>query len=486
VRQDDLDAGRIGLYDSYPYYTRGQGVQSSRLILGVDLDHVTPAGGRFEFAPWMMQTNFRARQNFTGNIYSSEIDPMLPGGLGDLWETTNGEVAAGASARFHSEPWRLSSWLEVAAEPGVSLRGGHTDQTKSLINPLNPPDVVPARALQAWDRRNDDGLDTLDVGGYVDLDLRLWKRLRVSGGVRADSLAVSVNDHLQNVVPAMSAPPGALPGAVRAVQGVAAGPRVTVAYNVTPEIAPVVSYGEGFRSLDASSAGASAPSAGTVQPVLNEGATPYSKVRSVEAGFRAQVLKERYVVTLAAFETWVGNEVVFEATSGGLTTEGASLRRGIVGSGLAKPFDWLLVSVAGSVTTATFDTLVYGVSHYVPNIPPLLLRADVTARGKLTDIAHRPLTARAGIGYTLLGPRHLTDTILGPTNNILNASAALRYAGVEVGVDGYNVLDLHYADEEQVYFSNWSVTPNTARATRATHLIAAPPLTVLGTLLVHF
>jgi hypothetical protein len=273
---------------------------------------------------------------------------------------------------------------------------------------------------------------------------------------------------------------------VRAVQGVAAGPRITVAYNVTPEISPVVSYGEGFRSLDASSAGASAPSVGTVQPVLNEGATPYSKVRSVEAGFRAQALKERYVVTFAAFETWVGNEVVFEATSGGLTTEGPSLRRGIVGSVLAKPFDWLLASVAGSVTTATFDTNVYGVSHYVPNIPPLLLRADVTVRGKLTEIAHRPLTARAGIGYTLLGPRHLTDTILGPTNNILNASAALRYAGVEIGVDGYNVLNLHYADEEQVYYSNWSLTPNTTLATPATHLVAAPPLTVLGTVLLQF
>jgi iron complex outermembrane recepter protein len=485
VRQDDLDAGRLSLYDSYPYDSGGQGVQSSRFIFGADLDHVTPAGARLEFAPWVMGTTFRARQNFTGNIYSSEIDPMLPGGLGDLWETTNNEVAAGATARFHSEPWRPQPWLEGSAEPGVYLRDGHSDQAKSLINPPNPPVVVPARPLQAWDRRISDGLNTLDVGAYVDLDLRFWKRLRVSGGFRADMLGVSVNDHLENAVPAGVAPPGALPGAVRAVQGIAAGPRVTVAYDLTREIAPITSYGEGFRSLDASSAGASISSIST-QPTLLEGSTPYSKVRSVEAGFRVQTPQERYIATLSVFQTWVGNELVFEASSGGFVTENSSLRRGMVGSIVARPRDWLLASVAGSVTSATFETLVYGVAHYVPNVPPIVLRADVTARAKLAEVAHRPLMGRAGVGYTFLGPRHLTDTILGPTHHVLNASAAVRYAALELGVEAYNVLNLHYADDEEVYYSNWSLSPNTTRATLATHLVAAAPMSALGTITLYF
>jgi iron complex outermembrane receptor protein len=487
VRQDDLDAGRIGLYDSYPYYTGGQGVQSSRVILGADFDHVAPGGARFEFAPWFMWTDFRSRQNFSGNIYSSEFNPMLPGGLGDLWETTNLETAAGVTSRFHSEPWHPRPWLEIAAEPGVYLRAGHTDQTKSLINPTNPPSIVPGRALQAWDRRVDEGLNTLDVGAYLDLDVRLWKRLRLSGGVRADLLGVSIDDHLQNVVPAGLAPTGALPGSVRAVQGVAAGPRVTAEYDVTPEIAPVVSYGEGFRSLAASSnPAASAAAPGSAQPNLQEGSTPYSKVRSVEAGFRARLLNERYTATLSAFETWVGNEVVFEATSGGLATESPSVRRGIVGSVVAKPWEWLLVSTAASVTTATFTTLVVGVSHYVPNIPPILVRADVTARRKVADLGRRPLTGRIGVGYTFLAGRHLTDTIIGPSNNVLNASVALRWGGIELGADAYNLINLHYADDEEFFVSNWSVKPATAFASTATHLIAAPPLTVLGTLGLYF
>jgi hypothetical protein len=126
------------------------------------------------------------------------------------------------------------------------------------------------------------------------------------------------------------------------------------------------------------------------------------------------------------------------------------------------------------------------VSHYVPNVPSILFRTDVTARRTLTRIAGRPLTGRVGVGYTFLAGRHLTDTIVGPSNNVLNAGGALRYGGIEIAVDGYNVLNLRYADDAEVYLSNWSVRPGTALASTATHFVAAPPLTVLGSLAVYF
>jgi iron complex outermembrane recepter protein len=462
VRQDDVDAGRIGYYDAYPYFTQGQGVQASRVIFGADFDHVTPSGARFEFAPWAMWTDFRARQNFTSDVQSSQIDPALPS-LGDLFETTNVETAAGLTSRFHTAPVRIGNLAEIAGEPGVTLRAGHTDQTKSLLDPTD---------LLAWDRRVDAGLDTLDAGAYVDLDLRLFKRLRISGGPRADFLVESIADRLANVIPAGSARAGALPGATRGVAGVAAGPRVTAEYEITPSLSPVVSYGEGFRSLG--------------QERLLEGSSPYSKVRSVEAGLRASTLKDRYTTTLAAFETWVGNELVFEAEAGGFETQNSSVRRGIVSAFVAKPFDWLVASSALSVTNAVFTTQVAGVSHYVPNVPSILFRADVTARGALGKFRGRPLTARAGAGYTLLGGRHLTDAIIGPVNNVLNANAAVRYDWLEIGVDLFNVLGLAYADDQQVYVSNWSLRPGQQAASLGTHIAAAPPRTVLGTMSLYF
>lgn len=448
VRQDDVDAGRIGYYDAYPYFSQNQGVQSSRVIGSVDYDHTFESGARFEAVPWMMWTDFRARQNYTGDIQTSQTNPMLAG-LGDLFQTTNTETAAGLSSRLHAAPFVLGRAAQLAVEPGVQVRVGHTDQAKNLLVPTS---------LQTWDTRADATLDSLDAGAYVDLDLRLWRRLRISGGPRVDVLGVGIDDHLA--------------GSSRDVSGVAFGPRVTAEYDVARQITPVVSYGEGFRSLDADR--------------LQPGSTPYSKVRSVEAGFRAQTPGDRYVTTLALFETWVGNELVFEAPAGGLETEAASVRRGIVGSVLARPTPWLLASTALSVTDATFSTLVPGVSHWVPSIPPVLFRMDVTAHGPIATFHGKPVQGRVGVGYTYLSGRHLTDFVVSPASNVLNARAAARYDWLEVAIDAYNLLDLKYPDDAEVYVSNWSLKPGQQTASSATHIIAAPPLTVLATVAVYF
>ena len=466
VRLDDADAGRVGYYDSYPsgpgFFAGGQSVQSARVVLGADFDHVAPGGARFEFAPWFMWTDYRGRQNYTGALESSQIDPALSG-EGDLFELTNRETAFGMTARFHTSPLRIGTEGELALESGVFLRVGNTSQTKSLLDP---------NTLQVWDRRIDATLDTLDTGAYLDLDLRLFKKLRLSGGPRADLLLVSVDDHLSNLVPAGSTPPVLTGAGVRGLEGIAVGPRVTASYDLWSELTPVMSYGEGFRSLDVQS--------------LQEGSAPYSKIRSVEAGFRAQTRAGRFTSTLAVFETWVGNELVFEAASGGLATENASVRRGIVGSVIARPYEWLLVSSALSVTGATFSTLVAGTGHYVPNVPPILFRTDATARGRIGTIAGRPLTGSLGVGYTFLSGRHLTDSIVGPAKNVLNAKGALRYENVEVGVDAYNLLALKYADDAEYYVSNWSLQRGQQQASEATHITAAPPLTVLGTIALYF
>ena len=81
--------------------------------------------------------------------------------------------------------------------------------------------------------------------------MRLWKKLRISGGVRADFLDVDITNNLAGVTPPI--PAGALQGSTTNIAGVAPGPRVTVAYEIVPELTPVVSAGEGFRSLDAGS-----------------------------------------------------------------------------------------------------------------------------------------------------------------------------------------------------------------------------------------
>jgi len=214
--------------------------------------------------------------------------------------------------------------------------------------------------------------------------------------------------------------------------------------------------------------------------------SPYSRVTSFELGLRSSVGHGRFTTTLTAFQTNVANELVFAADSGGYETERASKRRGILGSFLARPTSWLLASTALSAQTATYDTLVAGTSHYVPNIPTILWRTDVNAHGELLRYANTPLTGRAGVGYTLIGGRHVNDNIVSTANHVLNALGSLRYGFVELGLDMYNVLGLKYADDSAYFVSNWSVQPGQQRASAGVHVIAAAPRTTLGTLTLYF
>jgi iron complex outermembrane recepter protein len=459
VRQDDVDAGRIGLYDRYPHFAEGQSVRSSRIIVGSTYEHTGPRSARFDLTPWFMWTDFRSRRNFAGALETAQIDPRLAA-RGDLFETTNREAAVGLTSRWRSGTLRPSDAIEIVTEPGLFVRAAHTDQTKSLLVPST---------LMTWDKRIDTGIFSFDLGAYFDVDARFFRRLRISGGPRADLLWIAVNDRLVNDLPPV---PGASPGARRNVAGVAPGFRVTAEYAIATWFVPALSFGQGFRSLAAE--------------WLNPGSKPYSEVLSVEAGVRWLIPDERLTARVSAFETRVGNELVFEATSGGLETQSRSVRRGIVASALAKPNEWLLASTSVSWTRAEYATRVPGVSHYVPNIPSVLLRADVTARGRVATLADSPLIARVGAGYTLLAGRHLTDTLMGPTYQIVNAGVALRREAVEISIDAYNLFDSRTADDEQVYVSNWSLLPGQQPASMGTHLTAAPPRTVVASLGLYF
>jgi hypothetical protein len=496
VRQDDVNAGRIGYYGAYPYYNSflpencqsatdgcaqpAQGVSSARVIVAAQLAHSTLGGSRIEIAPWLMWTNFSSRQNYTGNLYRSNLQPGVAS-LGDLWQLTNGETAGGVTARLHAPPAHVGDFLEVAFEPGVSVRAGHTDQSKDLVNPAN---------LEPWDYRENYGLGTLDLAGYLDVDMRLWQKLRVSGGLRADFLDIAIDNHLAGVTPPVQS--GALQGQSTNVAGVAPGPRATVAYEAWPELVPVVSAGEGFRSLDAGSlVRCNGPTikltgqASTDLPPCTQGAA-FSQVTSFEVGFRSEVAKGRYVSTLAAFQTDVANELVFEVAQGGLDTERASTRRGVVGSFLARPTPWLLASTALSVQTATFNTRVAGTSHYVPNVPAVLWRTDVSVHGPVLRVQGMPVIGRAGVGFTLLGGKHVNDNIVAPTDYVLNALASARWRFLELGIEMYNVLGLQYPDDAEYFVSNWSFKPGQQPLSGAVHVVAAPPRTTLGTATLYF
>ena len=181
------------------------------------------------------------------------------------------------------------------------------DQTKSLL------DVA---TLVAWNHRIDARVGTSDLGGYVDVDLRLFQRLHLSGGLRADGLLVGVDDRLAAAVPVH-----------RSAFGAVISPRASAALELFSWLEPVLSYGEGFRSLE---------------PLhLPDGDThPYTKVRSIEAGIRSKLDDERYRLSVALFETRVGDELVLDAEGKNLKTAPASVRPGFGAVTASPPIGW--------------------------------------------------------------------------------------------------------------------------------------------------
>jgi outer membrane receptor protein involved in Fe transport len=411
-------------------------------------------------APWVMWTDLRVRENYSGVLEVSRNEPSVFA-RGDLFETADRESSFGVSAAVLPRPLRLGRETALGVEPGLFVRGGNGKQRKSLIDPGD---------TSVWDRRLDAELRTLDAGAYLDLDLKLGRMLEVTGGLRADVLLAEVDDRLAGV----NGSDGENAGAERSVAGIAAGPRITVVYRPTPGFSAQASYGEGFRSLPV--------------PYLEDGMSrPFSKVRSVEVGLAARVgPAERVSSRLALFQTWVEHELVFVAEEAGLDTQNRSVRRGVVGSFVYRPSSLLLASSALSVTDAEYRTKVAGISHRVPNVPPLLFRTDVSLRGALHGQGREAYVGRLGIGYTFLSGQHLSDLVVGPVTHRLNAGAAVRRGPIELGVDVYDVLGFETADRADLYVSNWSLEPGQQPASLATHFTAAPPRTVLATLGAYF
>ena len=455
VREDDVDAGRIGYLDSYPYFSRNQGVSSQRVLLGAELGRITVEGRRQRILPFFSWSRLDARQNYAGNLEASQLNPGVFG-RGDLFETKNRELAVGILASAGSE-LRLGRAAALVLEPGLFFRAGHTQLEKNLLDP---------NSLERWDRRMRSEVTSLDLGAYFDAEIWLWKRFRVAGGPRIDLLARSIDDQLGfgEGEFASTRKPGR-----RAAAGVAVGPRFSLDYAFTPELSLAAAYGEGFRSLDPAR--------------IREGnSKPFTRVRSVEVGLRAKDRTGALRSSVALFQTWVGNELVFVAEEGGLETQNASIRRGLVTQLVLRTNSWLLLSTALSVTDAQYQTRVPGITHVVPNVPPLLWRADAVVEGPLGTWHRRPLRGRLGVGYTFAAPAHISDQLRGPATHALNAGARLRHGPLEFGLEGYNLLNLRAADTADRFISNWSLQAGQQPASLVVHTVAAPPRTVIASL----
>ena len=473
LRQDDVAAGVVGFYD--PYATPAASAQSAsaaRGQLALELEHRGDGGGRTHFAAHAALVDFHSRENYTGFLQRSMVMPDWVG-RGDLIEQQNRDLGGGFRLSHRTGWWRPLERLSAALELGASARVHRIQQAQSLLQ---------APQNEAWDRRVDAEILATDVGMYADLDLRLGRFVQLRGGARADVLHYDVDDRLGNFIAPYQVA-SHLVGYRRTATGVAAGPRVALEVTPRPWLRTFVAYGQGYRSPQARQ--------------LDEGErAPFTKVHSVEGGVRLTPRWRRPVhFTAAGYGTFLAQDLAFDPEEGRLERIGPTRRSGLVAALLARPWPWFTASASvtyvHAVLTAPPPATVQNPSPaYVPGqrlpyVPPVVVRADLGVDKDLVQLGRSPLALRVGSGFSLLSARPLPYGQRSDPLYLLDASAGLRWAYVELGVEAYNLLARRYAASVYSFASDWGTRPVPSRLP-AQHFAAGPPLTVLGTLTLSF
>ncbi len=468
LRVDDVDAGRVGFHDVYDFPTaRAQNAANARMMVGVFGERRYASGANAEVGVFLGADLFRAQQNFTGFLQESRTLEDVAG-RGDLIEQRNRTTTLGLRSSYRSpkaQPW---SWLEARVELGVQARLDWITQEQNLLDA--------SVRNQTWDERVDADVFGTDVGVYGDVEVELAERATLSVGARADVLLYEVDDRLGNFVPASRPDDSFIPGFRRSALGVAGGPRASLSVEATEGLTFMAAYGEGFRSPQAR--------------LLEDGErAPFTKVRSADLGLRAR-WDDRLVVTLAGYWTRLSDDVAFDPEEGALRRIAATRRLGAVAHVEARPVRWLVA--AGSVTyvdaelldpppaTAEEPNPPFEEGQNLPYVPPVVIRLDLGADGPLGELKGGEVSGRVGVGFSYLSPRPLPYGFSADPVALLDASAAVSWGPVELGLSVFNLIGSDYAAFELFYVSDWSGGGVRSRVP-ARHRMAGSPRTIMGT-----
>jgi iron complex outermembrane recepter protein len=469
LRRDDIDAGNVGFYDVYPLATtEAQSGAAQRAQISARTRFHGEAGENAELLVYGLINNFRLQANYTGFNEVSRTNPSWTG-RGDLIEQQNEDRTVGLRGRYRTREFSPFSFLRGLFEVGLSGRFDHIEQTQNLLQ---------APQNTTWDQRIDATISALDVGGYLDLDSTWFQRAHLRGGVRADLLSYQVSDRLQNFVPAFRQE-DYIPGYRRSAAGIAAGPRLSLEVDLVRGLSAIAAYGEGYRS--------------PMALLLDDGEpAPFVKVRSTDLGlhFRAGP-NDELDLRAGGYFTHLDSDVAFDPHEGRATSVGPSDRLGASLYARARPWPFLLAALSVTYVHASLrdppaasaedPSPPFEKGQLLPYVPPVVLRADLSAQHALATLAEHPLVGRIGAGYSYWSPRPLPFSERAAPVSVLDAELMLRYRMFALSLSCLNLLGTKYAAMELSYASNFDPDAAPSRLP-ARHVMAGAPRTVLLTL----
>ena len=482
LRQDDVDAGRV---DFFGTYDATQGGDASRHMVALSLEDTR--GDRTARAMvFASLRGFRLRENYTGFI---EDPPAAyrsgTAQRGDAVDQTSTATTLGARASLRQRG--VLGGLAQAIEAGLY---GRFDLVDSMQQRLRAGTLVPYR-------RDFDLGDTLvDVGLYADVELRPWRWMVLRGGVRGDYFGYDVLSRCDVHDVSLGAAATTLdalcdgrdrsgprdPTARRSASGLAVQPRGSVSVGPFRGVTVSASAGTGARSADPSY-------------IADATFVPFVRVVSAEGGiaWRREFGRTQLVLRASYFYTSVDRDLVFNQQEGRNTLAPGTVRQGVLVAGRVSN-RWLDVAASATFADARFvrEAADPGSTYFpadqgnqVPYAPPFVARLDGGVHGDLPiRVRGHKLAGRFGVGMTFVSARPLPYGQSSDPFFVTDASAAVRWRWIEVGVIAQNLFDARYQLGVYNYVSNFNAAAS-PDLLPARHFTPGAPLGVVGTLTVY-
>jgi hypothetical protein len=227
-----------------------------------------------------------------------------------------------------------------------------------------------------------------------------------------------------------------------------------------------LSFGEGARSIDPAY-------------VAEDVSTPFARVAAYEMGAAYSGGTAKLAVTARSvfFQTHVDRDLIFSETAGRNLLGGGTTRTGWLGAVRLRGvyFD---ESANITLVKSTFDD-----THLlVPYVPDLVIRSDSTFTQPMPfRIQDAPVNGQMGLGLTYVGHRALPYGQRSDVIFTMDASASLRWSGIDVGVAATNLLNRQYRLGEFNYASDFD--PSRAPVlSPVRHFTAGAPRALFATL----
>jgi iron complex outermembrane recepter protein len=465
VRQDDVDAGRVSFFGSYPGSSLLVGDAQTFNLAG---DVEAPLGpGVFKLQAFLTWRTLRILENFTGVFPAAETPPGIVGqGIQQSYSATT----VGSRGSYHLS----GQWLgqEQGLEFGYYARFDHaTPLVERLISGTTTPYAL----------ENDTLSDVVNLAGYVDVEFRPSSWFRLHGGFRHEYFSYDVlfncadlggftvpNTAIATVCTGSGGAPERKSTGVGLFE-----PRVTALAQLTPSVSLSASYGVGAQSLDA-------------QYVSLPGA-PFSEQQAVEGGVLYRRRFDTLEVTARAigFYSVLSSDTRFDPALGIAVPTPGTTRVGFVGSSRATGSFY---DVLGTLTyaNATYNDT----GQLVPLVPAWVARLDGALFGAIPGVSllGAPVVGKLAAKASFIGSRPVGLGVRSPSTFTLDADASLRWRLVELGVRVENITNLQYALTPFYSDANFAVANlQTPRQPLTAYTFnAAPPRAVFFTFALIF